>query len=152
MDSIFERWCECRRGARALCWGMVCLVVTALAWGTVLKPLNRQLAERQGQLRQVLHGNAALWPVALRVAQGTAPEARGAQPFSPLAFQGNGTTLVRWKPLPAGGELTLDADWPRIPDIFDRLAQQSAGVSAFVIAPHAGRLRIAIQLELYHGT
>lgn len=152
MDSIFERWWECRREVRALCWGLACLVVITTAWGLFLKPLNGQLAERQGLLKQALSTHAALWPAAMKVAQGTTPDARVVQPFSPLAFQANGATLVRWKPLPAGGELTLEADWSRIPDIFDRLAQQSAGVNAFVIAPHGGRLRITLQLELRHGS
>jgi pilus assembly protein HofO len=70
-------------------------------------------------------------------------------PFSPLDFQDGDTTLVHWKPLPNGGELALEVEWPAIPGLFSRLAQQDVQVAAFAISPQGKALRL--RLELNHA-
>jgi pilus assembly protein HofO len=74
-------------------------------------------------------------------------KARALTPFSPLDFQGDETTLVHWKPLQNGGELTLDAEWQAIPALFSRLAQRDVQIAAFAIAPQGTALRLQLELE-----
>jgi pilus assembly protein HofO len=67
-------------------------------------------------------------------------------PFSPLDFQGDNATLVHWKPLQNGGELTLEAEW-QAPGAFSRLAQRDVQIAAFAIAPQGTALRLRLELE-----
>ena len=74
-------------------------------------------------------------------------EGSGAGAVLPAHFQGDETTLVHWKPLQNGGELTLDAEWQAIPALFSRLAQQDVEIAAFAIAPQGRALRLQLELE-----
>ena len=143
MNILLERWCESR-----LCWCLSTFLAGLAAWGTLLRPVERQCAERQSQLIQEARTNASLWPVVstvpLRTETAQAPEMK---PFSPLDFQGDETTLVHWKPLQNGGELTLEAEWQAIPGLFSRLAQRDVEIAAFAIAPEGKALRLRLELD-----
>ena len=96
--------------------------------------------------------HATLWPVASNAPRRTPePDARPVVRFSPLDFQADGATLVHWKPLPGGGELALDAEWPAILTVFARLAQQDVRIAAFTLAPQGAALRLRVQLEQDHA-
>lgn len=90
-----------------------------VAWGALLRPVDRQCAEQQRQLIEDVSTNASLWPAVRKGPfRPDSAKARELAPFSPLNFQGDETTLVHWKPLQNGGELTLDAEWQAIPELF----------------------------------
>lgn len=119
-------------------------------WGTLLRPVDRQCGERQSQLNQGVRANAALWPAVSQMpSRPKTAQVRVLTPFSPLDFQDGDTTLVHWKPLPNGGELALEVEWPAIPGLFSRLAQQDVQVAAFAISPQGKALRL--RLELNHA-
>ncbi len=119
MNTLLERWCESRPWHRVLCWCMGSLLAGLAAWGALLRPVDRQCAERQRQLIEEVSTHASLWPVVRKGPfRPDAVKARELAPFSPLDFQNDETTLVRWKPLQNGGELTLDAEWQAIPELF----------------------------------
>ena len=111
MNTLLERWCESRPWHRVLCWCLGSLLAGLVAWGALLRPVDRQCAEQQRQLIENVSTNASLWPV---VRKGPflpdAAKARELAPFSPLDFQNDETTLVHWKPLQNEGELTLDTE------------------------------------------
>ncbi|QFQ11087.1 HofO [Enterobacter sichuanensis] len=148
MNILLERWCESRPWIRGLCWCLSTFLAGLAAWGTLLRPVERQCAERENQLIQEARTNASLWPVVstvpLRTETAQAPEMK---PFSPLDFQGDETTLVHWKPLQNGGELTLEAEWQAIPGLFSRLAQRDVEIAAFAIAPEGKALRLRLELD-----
>jgi pilus assembly protein HofO len=127
-------------------------MLALVAWGTVVKPLHSRQVALNVQLADTLRTRAALWAMAIRFSpvaeQGNAQIRQG---FSPLDFQHGGTKLVHWKPKQNGGELTLDADWAQIPDVFSRLAQRDVNVAAFDISPQGAQLRLNIQLEQHHA-
>ena len=145
MNILLERWCESRPW---ICWCLSTFLAGLAAWGTLLRPVERQCAERQSQLIQEARTNASLWPVVstvpLRTETVQTPEMK---PFSPLDFQGDETTLVHWKPLQNGGELTLEAEWQAIPGLFSRLAQRDVEIAAFAIAPEGKALRLRLELD-----
>ena len=148
MDTLLERWCESRPWYRVLFWCLGSFLAGLAAWGTLLRPLDRQCAERQRQLIQDARTNAALWSAVRKVPFLTeTTEALALTPFSPLDFQDDNATLVHWKPLQNGGELTLDAEWQAIPALFSRLAQQDVEIAAFAIAPQGRALRLQLELE-----
>lgn len=148
MDTLLERWCECRPWYRVLFWCLVSLLAGLAAWGTLLRPVDRQCAERQRQLIQNVRTNAALWPDVRKVPFLTkTAEVRALTPFSPLDFQGDNTTLVHWKPLQSGGELMLEVEWQAVPALFSRLAQRDVQIAAFAIAPHGKALRLRLEFE-----
>ena len=108
MDTLLERWCESRPWYRVLFWCLGSFLAGLAAWGTLLRPLDRQCAERQRQLIQDARTNAALWSAVRKVPFLTeTTEALALTPFSPLDFQDDNATLVHWKPLQNGGELML---------------------------------------------
>jgi len=114
----------------------------------LLRPVDRQCAEQQRQLIEDVSTNASLWPAVRKGPfRPDSAKARELAPFSPLNFQGDETTLVHWKPLQNGGELTLDAEWQAIPALFSRLAQQDVEIAAFAIAPQGRALRLELELE-----
>lgn len=148
MNTLLERWCESRPWQRVLCWCMGSLLAGLAAWGALLRPVDRQCAERQRQLIEEVSTHASLWPVVRqRPFRPDTAKARVQTPFSPLDFQGERTTLVHWKPLQNGGELTLDAEWQAIPALFSRLAQQDVEIAAFTISPQGTALRLRLELE-----
>lgn len=119
MDTLLERWCESRPWYRVLFWCLGSLLAGLAAWGTLLRPLDRQCAERQRQLIQDVRTNAALWPAVRKVPFRTeTTEVRELTPFSPLDFQGDNATLVHWKPLQNGGELMLEVEWQALRRFF----------------------------------
>ncbi|WP_259349689.1 HofO [Enterobacter sp. RHBSTW-00175] len=127
-------------------------MLTLVAWGAVVKPLHSRQVALNVQLADTLRTRATLWTMAMRYSpaaeQGNAQIRQG---FSPLDFQHGGTKLVHWKPSRNGGELTLDADWAQIPDVFTRLAQRDVNVEAFDMSPQGAQLRLSIQLERLHA-
>ena len=127
-------------------------MLALIAWGTVVKPLHSRQVALNAQLADTLRNRAALWTTAMRYSpvaeQGSAQIRKG---FSPLDFQQGGAKLVHWKPTQNGGELTLDADWAQIPDVFSRLAQRDVNVAAFDMGPQGAQLRLNIQLERQHA-
>lgn len=127
-------------------------MLALIAWGTVVKPLHSWHVALNAQLADTLRTRAALWTTAMRYSP-AAEQGRELirQGFSPLDFQHNGTKLVHWKPTQNGGELTLDADWAQIPDVFSRLAQRDVNVAAFDMSPQGAQLRLNIQLERHHA-
>lgn len=148
METLLERWCESRPWCRRVCGGLGILLVGLAAWSTALRPVERQCAERQQQLVQAVRINASLWPFASKTT--LRPETqttREMMPFSPLDFQGEGTTLLHWKPLHNGGELALESAWKAIPALFSRLAQRDVEVAAFTISPQSTALRLRLELE-----
>ena len=150
MDTLLERWCESRPWYRVLLWCLGSLLAGLAAWGTLLRPLDRQCAERQRQLIQDARTNAALWSAVRKVPFRTeTTEVRELTPFSPLDFQGDNATLVHWKPLQTGGELALEVEWPAIPGLFSRLAQRDVQVAAFAVSSEGKVLRL--RLELNHA-
>lgn len=150
MNTLLERWCESRSWIRVLCWCLGSLLAALAAWGTLLRPVDRQCAERQRQLIQDVRANAALWPAVRKAPfHPEMTEVRELTPFSPLDFQDDSTTLVHWKPLPDGGELALEVEWPAIPGLFSRLAQRDVQVAAFAISSEGQALRL--RLELNHA-
>ncbi|ELE9706753.1 HofO [Enterobacter cloacae] len=152
MNMILERWCESRRRYRVLCGGLGVAFLWGTAWGVFLRPLNSQLAALQMQMAEAVQRHAALWRVASNGPRRT-PESdvRPVVRFSPLDFQADGATLVHWKPLPGGGELALDADWPAILTVFTRLAQRDVRIAAFTLVPQGAALRLRVQLEQDHA-
>lgn len=150
MDTLLERWCESSPWYRVLFWCLGSLLAGLAAWGTLLRPLDRQCAERQRQLIQDARANAALWPAVRKMPfRPEAPESRELISFSPLDFQGDNATLVHWKPLQNGGELMLEAEWQALPALFSRLAQRDVQIAAFAISPQGTALRL--RLELGHA-
>ena len=148
MDTLLERWCESRPWYRVLFWCLGRFLAGLAAWGTLLRPLDRQCAERQRQMIQDARTNAALWPAVRKVPfRPDAVKARALTPFSPLNFQGDETTLVHWKPLQNGGELMLEVEWQALPALFSRLAQRDVRVAAFTLAPQGTALRLQLELE-----
>ena len=148
MNILLERWCESRPGCRVLGWCLGTVFLGAVAWGTLLRPVHLQCVALRLQVTDAVRTNVSLWPAASKVPYQTETvEARGGQPFSPLDFQADGTRLVHWKPLQSGGELTLDAEWQAIPELFSRLAQQDVQIAAFAIAPQGTALRLQLELE-----
>lgn len=148
MDTLLERWCESRPWYRVLFWCLGSLLAGLAAWGTLLRPLDRQCAERQRQLIQDARANAALWPAVRKVPfRPEVPDSRELISFSPLDFQGDNTTLVHWKPLQNGGELTLEVEWQALPEVFSRLAHRDVQISAFAISPQGTALRLRLELE-----
>lgn len=127
-------------------------MLALVAWGVGVTPLQSRQAALNVQLADTQRTRAALWVMALRyspAAEQSSAQIR--QGFSPLDFQQGGAKLVHWKPTQNGGELTLDADWAQIPDVFSRLAQRDANVAAFDINPQGALLRLNIQLEQHHA-
>lgn len=148
MNTLIERWCESRPRHRVLCWSLGSLLAGLVAWGTLLRPVDKQCAERQRQLIEDVSTNATLWPAVRKMPFLTkTAEVRALTPFSPLDFQGDNTTLVHWKPLQNGGELALDAEWQAIPELFSRLAQQDVQIAAFTISPQGSALRLRLEVE-----
>ncbi|AHW96642.1 hypothetical protein [Enterobacter asburiae] len=148
MDTLLERWCESRPWYRVLFWCLGSFLAGLAAWGTLLRPLDRQCAERQRQLIQDARTNAALWPAVRKVPFLTeTTEALALTPFSPLDFQDDNATLVHWKPLQNGGELMLEVEWQALPALFSRLAQRDVQIAAFAIAPQGTALRLRLELE-----
>ncbi|ENO0301139.1 HofO [Enterobacter asburiae] len=148
MDTLLERWCESRPWYRVLFWCLGSFLAGLAAWGTLLRPLDRQCAERQRQLIQDARTNAALWPAVRKVPFLTeTTEALALTPFSPLDFQGDTATLVHWKPQQNGGELMLEVEWQALPALFSRLAQRDVQIAAFAIAPQGTALRLRLELE-----
>ncbi|CZV39117.1 HofO family protein [Enterobacter cloacae] len=148
MDTLLERWCESRPWNRVLFWCLGSFLAGLAAWGTLLRPIDRQCAERQRQLIQDARTNAALWPAVRKGPfRPETPESRELTPFSPLDFQGDNTTLVYWKPLPNGGELMLEVKWQALPALFSRLAQRDVQIAAFAISPQGTALRLRLELE-----
>lgn len=148
MNTLSERWCASRPWCRLACGGLGIFLVVLAAWSILLRPVERQCAERQRQLIQNARTNASLWPVAIQVP--FRPETQVAvemPPFSPLDFQGEGMALVHWKPLQKGGELALDAEWQTITHVFSRLAQRDVKVAAFTVSPQGAALRLLLTLE-----
>ena len=127
-------------------------MLALVAWGAGVKPLHSRQGALNAQLANTLRTRAALWTTALRyspVAEQSRAQIR--QGFSPLDFQHDGTKLVHWKPSQNGGELTLDADWAQIPDVFSRLALRDVNVAAFDLTPQVAPRRLNIQLERPHA-
>jgi pilus assembly protein HofO len=148
VDTVFERWCECRSGYRVLCWFLSIVLVVGIAWGVLLRPINTQLAGLQREIAHATRTNASLWPSARRLpGQVITPDERVVTPFSPLDFQGNGSRLVHWKPLQRGGELALDADWQAVPSVFSMLLERDVLITAFSLTPQGTTLRLRVQLE-----
>lgn len=148
MDTLLERWCESRPWSRVLFWCLGSFLAGLAAWGTLLRPVDRQCAERQRQLIQDARANAALWPAVRKVLfRPEAPESRELISFSPLDFQGDNATLVHWKPLQNGGELMLEVEWQALPALFSRLAKRDVQIAAFAIAPQGKALRLRLELE-----
>ncbi|HFK7269990.1 TPA: HofO [Enterobacter asburiae] len=148
MDTLLERWCESRPWYRVLFWCLGSFLAGLAAWGTLLRPLDRQCAERQRQLIQDARTNAALWPAVRKVPFFTeTTEALALTPFSPLDFKDDNATLVHWKPLQNGGELMLEVEWQALPALFSRLAQRDVQIAAFAIAPQGTALRLRLELE-----
>ena len=121
MNTLLERWCESRPWHRVLCWCLGSLLAGLVAWGALLRPVDRQCAEQQRQLIENVSTNASLWPV---VRKG---------PFLPDAAKAR--------------ELALDAEWQAIPELFSRLAQQDVQIAAFTISPQGTALRLQLELE-----
>lgn len=127
-------------------------MLALVAWGAGVKPLYSRQAALSAQLADTQRTRAALWTTAMRYSPAAEPgSAQIRQGFSPLDFQHDGTKLVHWKPTQNGGELTLDADWAQIPDVFFRLAQRDVNVAAFDMIPQGAQLRLNIQLERHHA-
>jgi len=148
VDTLLERWCESRPWYRVLFWCLGSLLAGLVAWGTLLRPVDRQCAERQRQLIQDARANAALWPAVRKVPfRPEAAESRELISFSPLDFQGDNATLVHWKPLQNGGELMLEVEWQALPALFSRLAKRDVQIAAFAIAPQGKALRLRLELE-----
>ncbi|MHC0026357.1 HofO family protein [Enterobacter vonholyi] len=148
MDTLLERWCESRPWNRVLFWFLASLLAGLAAWGTMLRPVDGQSAERQRQLIQDVRTNAALWSAVRKTPfRPKITEVLKKTPFSPLDFQGDDATLVHWKPLQNGGELMLEVEWQAIPALFSRLAQRDVQIAAFAITPHGTALRLRLELE-----
>ena len=148
MDTLLERWCESRPLNRVLFWFLASLLAGLAAWGTMLRPVDGQSAERQRQRIQDVRTNAALWSAVRKTPfRPKITEALEKTPFSPLDFQGDDEKLVHWKPLQNGGELMLEVEWQAIPALFSRLAQRDVQIAAFAIAPQGTALRLRLELE-----
>ncbi|MFJ3294207.1 HofO [Enterobacter asburiae] len=148
MNTLLERWCESHPWYRVLFWCLGSLLAGLAAWGTLLRPLDRQCAERQRQLIQDARTNAALWPAVRKVPfRPETTDTLALTPFSPLDFQDDNATLVHWKPLQNGGELMLEVEWQALPALFSRLAQRDVQIAAFAIAPQGTALRLRLELE-----
>ena len=148
MDTLLERWCESRPWNRVLFWFLASLLAGLAAWGTMLRPVDGQSAERQRQRIQDVRTNAALWSAVRKTPfRPKITEALEKTPFSPLDFQGDDEKLVHWKPLQNGGELMLEVEWQAIPALFSRLAQRDVQIAAFAIAPQGTALRLRLELE-----
>ena len=148
METLLERWCESRPWCRLVCGGLGILLMGLTAWGVVLRPAERQCADQRQQLSQAARTNASLWPSASKsTLRPETQTAREMMPFSPLDFQGEGTTLLHWKPFQNGGELALESAWQAIPALFSRLAQRDVQVAAFTISPQSTVLRLRLELE-----
>ena len=148
MDTLLERWCESRPWHRVLCWCLGSLLAGLVAWGALLRPVDRQCAEQQRQLIEDVRTNAALWPAVRKVPfRPETTDTLALTPFSPLDFQGDNATLVHWKPLQNGGELMLEVEWQALPALFSRLAQRDVQIAAFAIAPQGTALRLRLELE-----
>ena len=148
MDTLLERWCESRPLNRVLFWFLASLLAGLAAWGTMLRPVYGQSAERQRQRIQDVRTNAALWSAVRKTPfRPKIMEALEKTPFSPLDFQGDDEKLVHWKPLQNGGELMLEVEWQAIPALFSRLAQRDVQIAAFAIAPQGKALRLRLELE-----
>ncbi len=152
MNMWYQRWADAPPSRRVLCWSIASAIVALAIWGLLLRPAYIHFARIQAQVLSTGRINATLWPRALR--QPVVTQVRGAhsaEPFSPLALQGEGARLVHWKPRQSGGELALDASWQAVPALFSRLARKDVRVSAFDIAPQGTQLRLSLQLETGHA-
>ena len=148
MNTLLERWCESRPWHRVLCWCLGSLLAGLVAWGVLLRPVDRQCAEQQRQLIEDVSTNASLWPAVRKGPfRPDSAKARELAPFSPLDFQGDNAMLVHWKPLQNGGELMLEVEWQALPALFSRLAQRDVQIAAFAIAPQGTALRLQLELE-----
>lgn len=67
-------------------------------------------------------------------------------PFTPADFQRAGAHLTGWKPMDAGGEMSLETPWQSVPATFLLLAERGMQVEAFVLMPHNDALRFTLQL------
>ena len=67
-------------------------------------------------------------------------------PFSPVDFQRDGVRLVSWIPSAAGGDMSLETPWLRVPPTFTMLAERGMQVSAFSLNAEKGVLRFTLQL------
>lgn len=151
MHRFYERWCASRPGTRVLCWGTVTLAATLVAWQLMVKPLRVLQADLAARTSEAARVSATLWSAIRRFPPSVVQASPPLRPFSVLDFQFHGVTLIHWKPLPTGGELTLDAGWEQIPSIFTRLAQLDVRINGFDIRPQGGQLRVSIRLELDHA-
>ena len=146
MNTLLERWCESRpgigysAGARESPAGLV-------AWGALLRPVDRQCAEQQRQLIENVSTNASLWPVVRKgLFLPDAAKTRELAPFSRSIFR---TMRRRWF---TGSRCRMegtDAGYGVAghSGTFSRLAQQDVQIAAFAIAPQGTALRLQLELE-----
>lgn len=69
------------------------------------------------------------------------------KPFSALDMDSPGSRVVSWQPAGSGGELTLEANWPGIPPLFNQLAERGRAVRGFSIQPEQQHLRLTLLIE-----
>ena len=135
--ALIDRWCGLSAVARWACWSVALLA--ALFAG--LAPYSASpvaTPETQPEWRHLLTLRGQRAPAALPAVE----------PFSPLNVQAAGAQLVSWQPDARGGELKLECGWESVPGLFPLLARSDAAVTAFSIAPQAGKLGISLQLEM----
>ena len=152
MPILFERWCLLGSRTRLLSWSLVSGVVLLSAYLILAHPALRHLSELEMKREQTVTAIKGLWASETHLPAATGqPDMSVRQPFSPLDVQTNGARLVRWLPSAKGGELTLDADWVLIPDLFDLFAKRGMGVTAFSVEPGESRLKLVVQVESLHA-
>lgn len=152
MHSLFERWYAFRSRTRILIWGLISGCVLLTAYLILTRPAIQHVSQLETKREPITTVVKALWTS--EVQRGHAegqPDISGRQAFSPLDFQTHGARLVRWLPNAKGGELSLDADWIQIPDLFDAIAQRGMGVTAFSVEPGESRLKLIVQVESLHA-
>lgn len=152
MPILFERWCLLGSRTRLLSWSLVSGMVLLSAYLILARPALRHLSQLEIKREQTITAIKGLWASETHstAARGQ-PVVPALQPFSPLDVQTNGARLVRWLPNAKGGELTLDADWVLIPDLFALFAQRGMGVTAFSVEPGESRLQLVVQVESLHA-
>lgn len=143
-------WLALSPRMRAVCWLAAMLIGILLIGWFAIRPLNHAQ-------RLTLHQQSALQPE--RQAQWrklralALPEERidlsEVRRFSPLDFHGQARQLLRWQPMPGGGELVLESRWPQAVETFSLLAERGMQIPAFSLSASESGLRFTLQLE--HG-
>lgn len=138
MQRLTDRWCDFSPRVR-LGIGLMMLGVLA-----VVGHFCSHEPFRETRLPQLNAQWQKIMPL-LPVASHALPAAT--KPFSALDMDSPGSRVVSWQPSGRGGELALEANWPGIPPLFNRLAERGRTVRGFSILPESHHLRLTLQIE-----